>query len=505
VLLAILLLGGAIRLYQPTFRSLWGDEAHSWYLAQLLLVAPMNYFAALIADTHLPVYFMLLSAWIKLMGTSEFGLRLLSILLGTLTLPLMYLLSQKIFNQTKLSLISVYLLALSPLAIMHSQEIRLYGLLLMLSIVSTYFFYSLAVEQEVSGKKVLLYLTATTLFLYTHLFAVLLIGAQFVWVAMAYLTTKNRKLFWTAGATLASLFLALPFYLPLILSNIGNVVGQTSDMAFASFPWYLKLPLYLFVLNLGETVAPWNWLLILPMGLFLFVVLISTPKLLQDKRNIFCLFMLVVPLLLAAFLIKATLPKYLIICLPFLILLYSRVLNSFNNALMTIMMLTILSLGFLGATRNYYLLQEYHNANQIEPWRLIAGEIAANYQTGDIVVGTNHHVVGRLLQYYLNGNRCQKFLVYDLQGQQLAESELANANRLWFVAQIQDDRAFPLGYPKKFLAILRNRYLLQRQLKYVPYDQTLVAKLGINRHVGWPNRVVLQLYKSRYNKSGGVK
>ena len=59
--IVVLLVAAAIRFYDPTFRSLWGDEGHSVFVAQ----AFNNDFRAaaigLVKDSHLPVYFLILS------------------------------------------------------------------------------------------------------------------------------------------------------------------------------------------------------------------------------------------------------------------------------------------------------------------------------------------------------------------------------------------------------------------------------------------------------------
>ncbi|MDH4184566.1 MAG: glycosyltransferase family 39 protein, partial [Nitrospinota bacterium] len=131
-LAAIILAGGAIRLIYIGEKSLWYDEALSfWFsslpLAELWGVAP-GY------ETHPPLYYTLLKGWRGLFGASEGGMRSLSALAGTATIPVIYWLGRIAAGEARgraAGLASAAIFAITPIHIVYSQEARPYALLVL--------------------------------------------------------------------------------------------------------------------------------------------------------------------------------------------------------------------------------------------------------------------------------------------------------------------------------------------------------------------------------------
>src|SRR5512136_2892438 len=88
---AITLVAFALRVYHLSGQSLWYDEGFSVYLAQKSLAEITTRTAA---DIQPPVYYYLLHAWMLFVGRSEFAVRLLSVIFGTLSIPLVYRLAR---------------------------------------------------------------------------------------------------------------------------------------------------------------------------------------------------------------------------------------------------------------------------------------------------------------------------------------------------------------------------------------------------------------------------
>ena len=87
VALAVILLAAlALRLANLTFQPLWFDEGWSVWFATSDLPAMIEHTAV---DIHPPFYYALLHLWIGLTDTSEFALRMLSVLVGVLTVALL--------------------------------------------------------------------------------------------------------------------------------------------------------------------------------------------------------------------------------------------------------------------------------------------------------------------------------------------------------------------------------------------------------------------------------
>ena len=98
-------------------------------------------------DIHPPGYYLLLHLWTRLFGPGVGSVRLLSVLIGTATVPLLYLAGKRLpdrrgpllylagkrlLGRSGALLVAVALLALSPFHIYYSQEVRMYGLVTLL-------------------------------------------------------------------------------------------------------------------------------------------------------------------------------------------------------------------------------------------------------------------------------------------------------------------------------------------------------------------------------------
>ena len=131
LLLALfVLLAFALRVLRVDFQPLWWDEGYSVWFA----THPLGQMAALTAqDIHPPLYYALLHGWIGLLGAGPVSLRLLSVLFGVLAIPAIYLAGRRMLSR-RAGLIAAFLLAISPLHVYYSQEVRMYGLVALLSI-----------------------------------------------------------------------------------------------------------------------------------------------------------------------------------------------------------------------------------------------------------------------------------------------------------------------------------------------------------------------------------
>ncbi|MFQ6014801.1 MAG: glycosyltransferase family 39 protein [Anaerolineae bacterium] len=135
ILLVIILLGFALRLYRLGFQSLWYDETVSLLLAQKDVVSLTSHTAG---DIHPPFYYYLLHFWIGLVGKTEFAAAFLSLAFGILLIPLVQRVGKAFFNST-VGLIAAGLVAVSPYNLWYSQEVRMYTLGAFLGLASVYF------------------------------------------------------------------------------------------------------------------------------------------------------------------------------------------------------------------------------------------------------------------------------------------------------------------------------------------------------------------------------
>ncbi len=131
-LAAITGLAFALRVARLDLQPLWWDEGYSVFFATRDLVTMLTRTAV---DIHPPLYYALLQAWMALAGKSDVVLRLFSVLVGVATVPIIYLIGRRLFNW-RVAALAALLLAISPLQIYYSQEVRMYGLVTLLALVS---------------------------------------------------------------------------------------------------------------------------------------------------------------------------------------------------------------------------------------------------------------------------------------------------------------------------------------------------------------------------------
>jgi mannosyltransferase len=119
-----------------------------------------------------PLYYLIAWAWSHLFGTGEIGLRSLSALFGTLTVPAAYLAARELASR-RAGLIAAAFVALNPYLIWYSQEARSYALYVLFSAWALYFFARALRDQR--PRSVALWAVTSALALCSHYFAVFLI------------------------------------------------------------------------------------------------------------------------------------------------------------------------------------------------------------------------------------------------------------------------------------------------------------------------------------------
>lgn len=134
LLLLIFLVAFALRLYRLGYQSLWYDEAVSIHLATKDLRGLTQHTAR---DIHPPLYYYLLHFWMQAAGTSEFSAAFLSLVFGILLIAACYRLGTELYD-TRVGLLTAFLVAVSPFNLWYSQEIRMYTLGAFLGLVSLY-------------------------------------------------------------------------------------------------------------------------------------------------------------------------------------------------------------------------------------------------------------------------------------------------------------------------------------------------------------------------------
>jgi len=198
---AITLLAAIVRLRNLDALGITLDEGFSVFLAR----APLSEFAHTVwrSELNMAPYYLLLRGWIHF-GHSEWTVRLLGVLLSTATVPVVYLLGRRLFNQ-RTGMVAALLLAVHPYHRMLAQNARAYPLVILLVCLA-----SLCFLQGLTKPAWLVwtaYAVLSAAAVYSHFFAVLVIAAQLLSLLLFRPVTIPSKLLLYSLALLAVLLL----------------------------------------------------------------------------------------------------------------------------------------------------------------------------------------------------------------------------------------------------------------------------------------------------------
>jgi uncharacterized membrane protein len=199
ILLAILLVATAMRLYNLTAISLWHDEAFS----ALLINYPWHEMMYRIGlDVHPPAYYIALRLWADVLGHSMWSLRGFSAFFGIGAVWATYLFAKEAFGRKDLALTAALLMAVNPFQVNFVTEARMYTFGMFFLMVSAYAlvaafraqknFEAVGGEDQPLHKKFLwqtvwywlLFTVSTAITIYTHyylFFSALAVGLYGLW------------------------------------------------------------------------------------------------------------------------------------------------------------------------------------------------------------------------------------------------------------------------------------------------------------------------------------
>lgn len=216
-LLLVLLLATAIRLFQLPERVVWFDEAVSLLVAR---ATPVEIVAAAHDDTHPPGYNLVL----HFLPKGELAARGFSVACGVLTVAVVFLIGRKLGGPTA-GAVAAGLMAVCPLHVWYSQEIRMYALQTLLVTVSWWLLF-LALERRWCW---LGYVVVTALSLYTQYTSAFAVAAQWLYVLGG---RRDALRSWVvAQAGVAALFVPA---VPLLAQQYG---GGTFGYWMKDFSW----------------------------------------------------------------------------------------------------------------------------------------------------------------------------------------------------------------------------------------------------------------------------
>lgn len=187
------------RLWHLTSSCLWFDEIFSVHAARHDWSGLIRFVSADII--HPPFFYLLLKVWIGIGGESLLWLRLLPILISIATVvPFLLLCREFELTSTEIKL-ALLLLAVNGYLIKYAQEVRMYSLLLFLSVCSFWLFIRFFKAHSNAKKQLVLLSVINLLLIYTHYYGWLVVATEAV-MLMVWQRHKLLDFFIAVGVLL---------------------------------------------------------------------------------------------------------------------------------------------------------------------------------------------------------------------------------------------------------------------------------------------------------------
>jgi len=213
LVLVIVILAAYLRIYRIDSKDVWLDEANTVLISSSALPEIVS---RLKLDSSPPFFYLLLHYWMKIFGQGEFAIRTLSAIFGILLVCVLFFVGRRLFT-TKVGVYSALIAAISPIQVMYSQEVRMYSLLPLTSILSMYFF--IRFIQEKKRMHIFWYVISTIACLYTHNYGIFLLPAQ---ALILLFSRPKRKTLLTCLMGTGCVILAYLPWLPIFFSQVKN-------------------------------------------------------------------------------------------------------------------------------------------------------------------------------------------------------------------------------------------------------------------------------------------
>ncbi len=399
---ALLLMVGVatvLRLYHLDFNSVWIDEAATLRFSTGSFFDIWQYTAA--GEFNPPGFHWLVNLVITAIGVSEFSLRLVPMVAGILTIPVVYCAATILADDRRVGLIAAFLTTCSPLHIFYSQEGRAYTAMLLLyalGLVCYVFWVRTSRPATMRDTRYLLYLAmgAFGVSVWMHFYAAvavipILIHMIYQHIVVGYLEYGGSKGFDRGFFSAIGIFtlLVIPFV------TIGpSLFGRRTGMGVA---WGAD-PVMM-VTDIFVEMAGFHILFAL---IFLLLALVGMRRYLDPSFAVLVPLAIVVPLIISA----ALAPhmdlsvRYLIFLLPvFFTLVGSGFVDLFDRVNMSTHQMLLVTGLFIAIIAAPTLMTYYTEYTKID-YRGAATYLTAVTNDGDTVVLVPQSRESAFLYYY---------------------------------------------------------------------------------------------------------
>jgi uncharacterized membrane protein len=196
-------LAALVRFAALGVQSFWFDEALTVGIVERSFGGMLDHVVEP-GNAEPPLYFILAWGWTRVFGDGEVGLRSLSALAGTLTVPVAYAAARVVAGRGT-AVLTGLLAALSPALVWYSQEARSYALMTLFGALSLLFML-LVLERPTKGR-LAGWVAASALGVFSHYFAAFIVVPEAAWLLYS-VRDRRRVLAAIAGLALVAAAIA---------------------------------------------------------------------------------------------------------------------------------------------------------------------------------------------------------------------------------------------------------------------------------------------------------
>ncbi len=238
-LILVILIYIAARLWGITVSCLWFDEIFSIHAAEHQWNSILSFVA--LDVIHPPLFYLVLKFWIAARGEDLLWLRLLPALLSFIAVFPFIAFCRELQLARWTQVLALFLFAVNGSMIKYAQEVRMYSLLLCLSLFSMWLF----ARYFIKGKSFVPLVIVNVLLIYSHYFGWFFILAE-VAAIIAFQRIKWRRAVTMFGVSIVSF---LPWIVAVVLASRSGS-GLSQNIGWMSRPGIV--PVGTFLVNLVE-------------------------------------------------------------------------------------------------------------------------------------------------------------------------------------------------------------------------------------------------------------
>ena len=470
----IVLLIGALmmRITNLDLRALWWDEGRNIFFSRLDWVAAAQT-AIRSGDTNPPIYRMILGEWMGYIGTSPFAIRLFSVLMGVITVAILYRLGGEIFGR-RVANIAGIMAAVSPALVHYSREAKGYSLLILAVSLSVLLWLqinrTLLLSPRETGSSLYkrwlslwcLFSLVTLLAVGTHFFAFLFLLVENVWTlvltchVVGRCSSRRMVVHWLSwiGAQLLAItfpllyasksaakllgdadapFLGLSLLHKLTSADLARW-GATTDVGYYGEPETRLLSfLGSFVREMVVGPMSTHFLAATAVAALVPAAYLGLRYCNKNNHGVDWMVWIGIPVLLSAiFVLRFSYfyPRLLIFVVPAILLPSAAGLEWLlrRQVRVGVTIVTLIAVSWVGTLQ----LQYSRSTDLDEDWRPLIAAFASHQRPGDLVIHSYDWIEGYLYSYLQSGSE-PDYLHYVKGEEDVLASAVANHNRMWFM------------------------------------------------------------------------